>query len=193
MDPAGKAEMGRVEWVTAPGVRRLSGWPLVALAFSNVCIAYAVVFSFPVFLPALAEEFRASRGTVAAAFSWAMFMIGISSMAVGPALDRWGPRRVFCAGALVLGAGMCVAALARSVWALYVGFGLGGGIGASSLGWVAHGALLGRAKLSRPTTAMGIAFGGMGAGPLVSSPVAQRLIATVGWRSALALMGAVAC
>ena len=193
MERADRAEAVRVKGVMAPGSRRLSGWPLVALAFTNVCIAYAVVFSFPVFLPVLAEEFHASRGTVAAAFSWAMLMIGVSSMAVGPALDRWGPRRTFCAGAVVLGTGMCLAALARSIWVLYVGFGLGGGIGASFLGWVAHGALLGRAKLSRPTTAMGVAFGGMGAGPLVSSPIAQRLIAAMGWRSALALMGVVAC
>jgi MFS family permease len=173
--------------------RPLAGWGLVVVSFTNIAIAYAVVFSFPVFLPVLVQDLRASRGTVAAAFSWAMFMVGISAVVVGRALDRWGPRRVFCAGAVALAAGMAVAALSPSIWVLYAGFGIGGGVGASLLGWVAHGALLGRARLRRPTTAIGIAYGGMGAGPLVMSPVAQRLITTFGWRWALALIGAAAC
>jgi MFS family permease len=158
----------------------------VALSFTNVAIAYAVVFSFPVFLPVLVNHFHASRGTVVSAFSWAMFMIGITAVVVGNALDRWGPRRVFCTGALALAAGMGLAALAHSVWLLDVGFGLGGGIGASLLGWVSHGALLGRARLARPATAIGIVYAGMGVGPLIASPIAQRLIVAFGWRWALA-------
>ncbi len=194
MAQAQEVKAALVEGAEPPGaVRPLAGWGLVALSFTNVAIAYAVVFSFPVFLPVLVDEFHASRGTVAATFSWAMFIVGVSSLAVGPALDRWGPRRVFCAGAVALAAGMAVAAMAPSVWVLYLGFGIGGGTGASLLGWVAHGALLGRAKLVRPTMAIGIAFGGMGAGPLVMSPLVQRLIVTIGWRWALALIGAVAC
>ncbi len=164
----------------------LSGWGLVGLSFTNVAMAYGVVLSFPVFLPVLVNYFHASRGTVAAAFSWAMFMIGITAVVVGTALDRWGPRRVFCAGALALAAGMALAALGNSVWLLYVGFGLGGGMGASLLGWVSHGSLLGRARLARPTTAIGIVYAGMGVGPLIVSPIAQRLIAAFGWRWALA-------
>jgi len=194
MDGTGKVKTVSVEQrARAPAAQRLAGWGLVAVSFTNVAIAYAVVFSFPVFLPVLVGEFHASRGTVAAAFSWAMLIIGISSIAVGPALDRWGPRLVFIAGAVALAAGMGVAAVAPSVWILYLGFGLGGGVGASLLGWVAHGALLGRAKLASPTTAIAVAFGGMGVGPLVMAPIAQRLIMTAGWRWALALMGAAAC
>lgn len=64
----------------------------MALSFANVAIAYGVVFSFPVFLPVLVDHFHASRGSVVAPFSWAMFMIGITSLIVGHALDRWGPR-----------------------------------------------------------------------------------------------------
>ena len=179
--------------VASEAERPLAGWGLVAMSCTNVAIAYGVVFSFPVFLPVLVEQFHASRGTVAAAFSWAMFMIGVSAVVVGNALDRWGPRRVFCWGAVGLAGGMVVAAVARSVWVLYLGFGLGGGMGASLLGWVAHGALLGRARLARPTTAIGVAYGGMGLGPLFMSPIAQRLIMAVGWRWALALIGVLAC
>ena len=171
----------------------LSGRGLVALSFTNVALAYAVVFSFPVFLPVLVDHFHASRGAVAAAFSWAMLMIGITAVLVGSALDRWGPRRVFCAGALALAAGMGLAATASSVWLLHVGFGLGGGMGASLLGWVSHGALLGRARFARPTTAIAIVFGGMGVGPLVAAPIAQRLIVAFGWRWALAAMAMSAC
>lgn len=176
-----------------PEGRGLSARGLVALAFTNMALAYGVVFSFPVFLPVLVEVFQASRGRVAAAFSWAMFMIGISSILVGHSIDRWGPRRVLCTGAAALGAGTAVAALAPSVWLLHVGFGLGGGAGASLLGWVAHGTLLGRVKLARPITAIGFAFAGMGVGPLIMSPVAQRLIGALGWRWTLALLGGGAC
>ena len=187
----GGGEEGRTD--SSKGVRPLSGWGLVALSFANVAIAYGVVLSFPVFLPVLVDHFHASRGTVAAAFSWAMFMIGVTSLLVGNALDRWGPRRVFCAGALALASGMGLAALAHSVWLLYVGFGLGGGVGASFLGWVSHGALLGRARLARPATAIGIVYGGMGVGPLITSPVAQRLITAFGWRWALAAIAITGC
>lgn len=187
-EPAGGQGVNVQRPVGKESARALSGWGLVVLSFTNVAVAYAVVFSFPVFLPVLVDNFHASRGTVVAAFSWAMFMIGITALVVGNALDRWGPRRVFCAGALILAAGIGLAALAGSVWLLYVGFGLGGGMGASLLGWVSHGALLGRARLSRPTTAIGIVYGGMGVGPLIASPVAQRLIVALGWRWALGIL-----
>jgi predicted MFS family arabinose efflux permease len=140
----------------------------------------------------IAEEFEASRAGVAATFSWAMFVIGISSPLVGPALDRWGPRRLFCGGGLALAAGGMVAALAPSVSVLHLGFGIGGGAGASLLGWVVTGALLGRVPLSRPTTALGVAYGGMGVGTLIGSPLAQRIILAAGWRWAMAIMSGVA-
>ena len=50
------------------------------------------------------------QGTVVAAISWAMFMIGITAVVVGNALDRWGPRPVFSAGALILATGIGLAA-----------------------------------------------------------------------------------
>ncbi len=193
MEQAGKVKALQAEEVAAAAaVRPLAGWGLVFLAFTNMAIAYAVVFSFPVFLPVIAEEFGASRAGVAAAFSWAMLVIGISSPVVGPALDRWGPRRLFCAGGLALAAGGIVAALAPSIVILHLGFGIGCGAGASLLGWVVSGALLGRVPLSRPTTALGVAYGGMGVGTLIGSPLAQRLIVAAGWRWAMAIMGGVA-
>jgi len=91
MQQAQKIEALRGARAEAPAaVHPLSGWGLVALAFTNVAIAYAVVFSFPIFLPVLVEDFRASRGTVAAAFSWAI-----------SAVIRVSPSRVIIPGSLI--------------------------------------------------------------------------------------------
>jgi MFS family permease len=156
----------------------------VALAVAN-----GLYFTFSVFLVPLVEDFRWSRGLTAGALSLSTVLQGLLSPVAGILVDRFGPRRVILSGAVLLSAASILTATIRSAWELYLYTGLLGAIGLVGLGPVPMGVLLARWFSARRGRAVGIAFSGMGFGVFVTGPLAQWLIASMGWRVASAVLG----
>jgi MFS family permease len=156
----------------------------VALAVAN-----GLYFTFSVFLVPLVEEFSWSRGLTAGALSLSTVLQGLLSPVAGILVDRFGPRRVILGGAVLLSAASILTATIRSAWELYLYTGLLGAIGLVGLGPVPMGVLLARWFSARRGRAVGIAFSGMGFGVFVTGPLAQWLIASMGWRVASAVLG----
>ena len=152
-------------------------------------MANGLYFTFSVFLVPLVEEFRWSRGLTAGALSVSTVLQGLLSPVAGILVDRFGPRRVILSGAVLLSAASILTATIRSAWELYVYTGLLGAIGLVGLGPVPMGVLLARWFSARRGRAVGIAFSGMGFGVFVTGPLAQWLIASMGWRVASAVLG----
>jgi MFS family permease len=156
----------------------------VALAVAN-----GLYFTFSVFLVPLIEEFRWSRGLTAGALSLSTVLQGLLSPVAGILVDRFGPRRVILGGAVLLSASSILTATIRTAWELYLFTGLLGALGLVGLGPVPMGVLLARWFSARRGRAVGIAFSGMGFGVFVMGPLAQWLIASMGWRVASAVLG----
>ena len=156
----------------------------MALAVGN-----GLYFTFSVFLVPLVEEFRWSRGLTAGALSISTVLQGLLSPVAGILVDRFGPRRVILGGAILLSAASVLTATIKSAWELYLYTGLLGAIGLVGLGPVPMGVLLARWFSVRRGRAVGIAFSGMGFGVFVTGPLAQWLIAAMGWRVASAVLG----
>lgn len=154
-----------------------------------LAVANGLYFTFSVFLVPLVEEFRWSRGLTAGALSLSTVFQGLLSPLAGILVDRFGPRRIILSGAVLLSAASILAATIRSAWELYVYTGLLGAIGLVGLGPVPMGVLLARWFSARRGRAVGIAFSGMGFGVFVTGPLAQWLIASMGWRAASAVLG----
>lgn len=165
------------------------GWVIAALAFLYMAVSMGLVQSFPVYFGAILEEFGWSRAGTAGIFSLNMAVVGLSGVGVGLLLDRVPHRLVLGGGAVLLGGGLGMAAMARSAWELYPSYGVVMGLGASLLGWVPNGIILNRWFPRRRGTAIGFAYAGMGVGVLVFAPLSQFLIAAMGWRRAFRVLG----
>jgi len=166
-----------------------AGWRAVAVAFTAMFTTFGVAYSFGAFLLPVSEELGSSRGATAAVFSLTtMAFFGLGGLS-GPALDRFGPRRVVLVGAAALGLGLLLTANATSLWHAYLGHGLGVGLAVACC-YVPLVAVVGGWFERRRTVAVGVAVSGIGLGTLVGAPTAAALIEAVGWRDAYLLLAA---
>lgn len=164
------------------------GWIVVAGSFLVMFLSFGCAYSFTAFFGALQSQFAADRGEVSLVFSIAGFLyFGLGALS-GPLADRFGPRRVVCAGMVIIGLGLIASSRAGALWQVYAGYGLGVGIGVG-FAYVPAIAVVQRWFTRRRGFASGVAVAGIGLGTLVVPPLAQSLIAHFGWRDAYLALG----
>ena len=164
------------------------GWVVVAGAFLVLLVAYGVQYSFGVFFAALLEEFGWSRASLAGAFSLYAFAYCVVGFPAGRLTDVWGPRRVIAAGGVFLGVALAGMALVTRLWEPYVLYGVVAALGMGTA-YVPCNATVVKWFVRRRGLAVGIASSGASVGTFVLPPVAQLLIAAIGWRAAYIVFG----
>lgn len=170
---------------------RYEGWRVVGATGAGAFLVSAFVFTFPVFLKPLSEQFAWSREAVSAAFATMTLASALSAPLIGHLVDRSGPRWI-CGPSLTV-AGCAFASLAwltPRLWHLYAVFGL---IGFSMTGgsYVVYSRVIATWFDARRGLALAIMIAGAGAGGIVFPPAAQALIDLVGWRHAYLVLGVV--
>ncbi len=171
--------------------RLFYGWVVVAAAFAVTFVGFGSAYTFSAFVPSLQHDFGASRGSVSLVFSLAGFLYFAFGVVSGPLADRWGARSLAMLGMLLVGAGLALASVARTMVEVYAAYGLGVGLGVGCAYVPAIGAVQ-RWFIARRGFASGIAVSGIGVGTLVMPPLASWLIDTLGWRSAYLALGSLA-
>lgn len=91
-------------------------WLVVVAAFLASFVVFGVIYSFGVFLRPMAAEFGTSAAATSAFFSITAAIFYSRGALTGGVADRFEPRVIVAAGAVVLGTGLCVIALANQVW-----------------------------------------------------------------------------
>jgi MFS transporter, OFA family, oxalate/formate antiporter len=167
--------------------RPFYGWLVVAACFGILLLAYGIQFSYGVFLPAMAAETGWDRTSLSLAFSIYVFVYSILGAASGWCTDRFGPRLVIGAGALLLGGGLLLTSRVDALWQLYISLGLIAALGMSAI-YVPCNATVVRWFVWRRGLALGIASSGHGFGNLLIPPLAAVLMAGYGWRATYALL-----
>lgn len=170
------------------GPRIFYGWIVVAAAFAVCFVGFGCAYTFSAFVPSLQHDFQASRGSVSLVFSLAGFLYFALGVVSGPLADRWGARRLAMLGMLLVGGGLALAGVARSLPAVYAAYGLGVGLGIGCAYVPALGAVQ-RWFVKGRGVASGLAVSGIGVGTLVMPPLATALIDALGWRSAYVALG----
>ncbi|HEX5438038.1 MAG TPA: MCT family MFS transporter [Gemmatimonadaceae bacterium] len=188
-DPATTTDASPTEPVHHP--RIFYGWFVAAAAFGVGFVGFGSAYTFSAFVGPLQREFAASRGSVSLAFSLAGFLYFSLGLVSGPLADRWGPRPLAVTGMILTGAGLALAGTAHSLTEVYTAYGLGVGLGIGCA-FVPALAAIQRWFVRRRGLASGLAVSGVGAGTLVVPPLASALIATLGWRTAYLVLGALA-
>lgn len=165
-------------------------WIIVAAGGVIGCVAIGCLFSLPVFIIPIADETGWSRTGISAAMTIAFITMAVGSMVWGMLSDRYGPRVVVLAGALILSASLYGLSLVTSLAAYQAIYGvlIGGSMAAffapmmaTVTGWFdTHRSL-----------AVSLVSAGMGMAPVTMSPLAAWLIAHHDWRTSYQIIAVV--
>src|SRR5438045_3828533 len=161
----------------------------IAIAGIVMQIALGSVYAWSVFRIPLTHAYGWSISQVTLTFEVAILMLGFAAFGGGLWMKRAGPRRLAVIGGLGYGLGVILAGQARGHlgW-LYVAFGLLGGSGLG-LCYIVPVATLIKWFPDKRGMITGLAVAGFGAGALVTAPIAQRLIPSVGLPATFAIIG----
>ena len=164
---------------------------LIAAAGVVMQIALGSVYAWSVFRNPLTSAYGWTISQVTLAFEIAILMLGFASFLGGLWIKRVGPRRVALLAGLCYGLGVILAGQARgNLGLLYLSYGVLGGVGLG-LGYIVPLATLIKWFPDRRGMITGLAVAGFGAGALVTAPVAQRLVSSIGIARTFAALGAV--
>src|SRR6202789_3302952 len=152
---------------------------LIAAAGVLMQIAFGAVYAWSVFRIPLSRAHGWTIGEVNIAFEVAIFVVGFAAFAGGLWMKRSGPRPVALTAAILYGLGTMLTGTAHSLTVLYLMYGVLGGTGLG-LGYIVPIATLVRWFPDKRGMITGLAVAGFGAGALVTAPVANSLIASVG-------------
>ncbi len=134
-------------------------------------------------------------------YSIALIMLGLSAAILGRWVERAGPRKTIFASAICFCGGLWLSSLGvwlHSIWLIYVGYGVIGGIGLG-LGYIVPVSTLVKWFPDRPGMASGLAIMGFGGGALIGAPLGVELIGrlhsdtSVGVKEAFLVMGGLSC
>ena len=164
------------------------GWIILAVGFLTIVGGYICRNTFSVFYPAIVDEFGWTRGNTAIIFSINIMVYGIVAPFAGALADRFRPRYVLAAGAILMGIGMASCSLATAKWQFYLLYGVVAAIGLSVAGWAPVATLIANWFVRRRALAFGILGAGFGLS-LIAAYFAQYVISSFGWRTAYVVIG----
>ncbi|MBI2554731.1 MAG: hypothetical protein HYV92_10020, partial [Candidatus Rokubacteria bacterium] len=82
--------------------------PRLWLAFATMLLTSGIPNAFPVFFPALLEEFGGSRGATAATASLFWLLAAVLAPVAGHWMSRFNPRRGLSTGLIAVAAGLAL-------------------------------------------------------------------------------------
>ena len=162
---------------------------LIAIAGVVMQIALGAVYAWSVFRIPLTKKYGFTVSQVTLTFEIAILTLGFASFAGGLWMKKAGPRVVGIAAGILYGAGVMLAGQSSgSLPMLYLSYGVLGGIGLG-LGYIIPVATLIKWFPDKRGMITGIAVAGFGAGALVTAPVAQRLLVSLGIPKTFGILG----
>ena len=176
------------EIIPSRALQRYYPWVVIGIAFLTVGVAFGARNAFAVFLVAVIEEFRWSRGLASGALMLGSLLWTLSAPVIGVLLDRFGPRIVLPGGAILMASGFVVSGFADSIVEFYIGMGVLMGVGFAALPMTSQATFLSNWFIRKRGMAIGAAASGIGLGILLVVPWTQWLITAYGWRAAFFIL-----
>ncbi|WAA11966.1 OFA family MFS transporter [Fervidibacillus halotolerans] len=164
---------------------------LIALSAVAIHLSIGSVYAYSVFKNPLAEMFGWNSKEVTLSFTIAIFFLGMSAATMGKFVEKWGPRKSATIAAIFFSIGTAGTGLAVELGSLpmyYLTYGVLGGIGLG-IGYISPVSTLVKWFPDKRGLATGMAVMGFGAGAIITSPVATKLMETVGLSSTFYILG----
>ena len=163
---------------------------IVATAFLSLfAIVGFALYGLPFFYDFFSKEFGWSRTVVTSGNALGKLLVApLFGFIAGYLIDRYGPRRMLMAGALLTGSALIGLSLMNSLGFFYLFYVF------NALGYVFGGPLPCQVLVSRWFTAnrgkaMGVAYLGIGTGGFLVPLIASELEKNFGWHNALTALG----
>lgn len=162
-------------------------WALVPVGVV-LLLCLGTVYSWSIFVRPVAVRFDETVTDALLPFTVLLVVFAAAMPVAGRLIERWGPRRTALLGVLLTGAGYVASGFAPNVWVLVGTYGVITGLGVG----VAYGvplAVSAKHFPDRKGLAVGLTVVGFGLSPLITAPLARRLIASYGVMDALWILG----
>jgi len=165
------------------------GWTIVIVSFL-IGFTESGVFQniLSIFMKPMVDEFGWTRASVTGAIAFGSVCGGILSLAVGPLLDRHGPRMVAFWGVFFLSLGLFAMTFVSRLWQLYLFFGVGRMVAVGVLS-LATAVSVSNWFVRFRGRAMGITKIGERFGSALLPLLIQFVILELGWRLAWGTLG----
>lgn len=151
---------------------------LIVLAAVGIHISIGAVYAWSVFTNPIMEHLGVSLKEVQFAFSIAILFLGFSASFLGKYVEKHGSKKAGLVSACFYGIGMMGTGLAiylKSLWLLYLFYGVIGGIGIG-VGYITPVSTLVKWFPKQRGLATGLAIMGFGFAALFAGPVIQHLM-----------------
>lgn len=184
--------MGENTQTTSIGTagRSSQSYIIVTAFLSLLAIVGFAYYGVPFYFDSMMKEFHWDSATVTSGNAVAKLVIGILfGFIVGSLIDKYGPRRMLMAGALVGGFSLIgLGSISGSIWTFYFFYLF------NALGYILGGPLACQVLISRwfdenRGKAMGIAYLGIGIGGAVAPLISKVMTSSFGWHYALIGLG----
>jgi MFS family permease len=173
-------------------IRRIHyAWIILAVAFLGVLAVQGVRFSFGAFMEPWEDYFSTNRGTISAISFISFIVFAVSQPLVGKLIDSLGVRKIFVAGAFMVGLATLLSFFVTSVWQLFILYGLVASIGFGAASGVTASVVVTKWFSKKKGLALGLVEAGFGAGQMVIVPSSILLINAVGWKWTVVVLGAI--
>lgn len=164
---------------------RRNRWLFPMAGMLTTALWGAVAYAFSIFIPPLEQEFGWARPSIVLAFSFCTLFYAIFMFLGGIAVDRFGPRRPFVVGAVLIVFSQLLASTISSTLGLILTYGvlLGCGVGLTYSSATVALAARWYPELRERGIAIGFSVMGFGFGGLIAAPLWRYGIEGIGWRS----------
>ena len=165
---------------------------LIAASGVGIHLSIGSVYSWSIFSRPITEQLGWTLKDVQMTFSISILFLGLSAALMGRFVERYGPRKAGTVAAVFFGLGIGgsgLAVLAKNIYALYLCYGVLGGIGLG-VGYIAPVSTLVKWFPDRRGLATGLAIMGFGFASLLAGPIIQELIVTIGLPYTFFVLGA---
>jgi MFS family permease len=164
-------------------------WTVLAAVTFVLLTGTGVRSAIGVFIQPMEAEFGWPRTTLSAAVALSLVLYGAAGPVMGRLADRWGPRGILTAGALLVGLGTVGAAFIQSAWQLFLTLGIVAAIGAGAAAAPVAATAVTRWFETRRGLVLGFVGAGMAGGQLLVLPLAMALASLLGWRHTYLVLG----
>jgi len=177
------------QWFSRRGI--YYGWAVIGAMWTTLFLVLGLRFAFGVFYVEILEDTGWTRAETAGIFSISMGVYAVTIVLTGALFDRFGPRRLFPAGTVLLCVGLILCSTISARWQFYLYYGVLVGFAFAILGFPTHMAVVPRWFVRKRGLASALALSGVGAGSLLITLFVEKLVVALGWRSTYLLFGVV--
>ncbi len=162
-------------------------WLMFFMAFTGMVVGWGAWYSFGVFLNPLLEEFKWTRAQITGSTIIFHLCHGTLSIILGRLVDKHGPRIIIPFFGTLMGLGYILVSQTKSLWHLYLAYGLLTGIGSAVI-YVPFITIVSRWFNAHRGLILGLLISATATG-MVVQPIAESLISAYGWRNSYIALG----